>query len=62
MISSSDKNINVYQLYLSKSSHDISNLRHGDLAVASGIVKQEGLLELSDLVLAKHAGGWVMLL
>ena len=49
-------------VYLSKSSHDVPDLRHGDLAVSPGIVEQEGLLELSDLVLAKHAGGWLLII
>ena len=40
--------------YLAKGSHNIPDLRHGDLAVTPGVIKEEGFLELSNLILAEH--------
>ena len=61
MSSASDKMLKLVNFYLSKSSHDVPYLRHGDLAISPGIVEQEGLLELSDLVLTKHAEDWLLI-
>merc|ERR1719245_2808178 len=39
---------------LAKCPHDVSNLGDGDLSISALVIQQEGFLELSDLILAKH--------